>query len=237
MVQPEEDQGAEEVRTPEEGAVDGFGCAHDDVVAATGAGVAAVEHEFFGAEAAESGRLVEAGGVLNECAPVGGGVGVDFDDAGVWGDLYAAEPMVEGGCVAFDQDWQLELGGCIFYGHYELHVFFSAFGWRHEDVEAAAAWFDREGGADGFVGAGGESLFADLLAGFAVGGFCGDGALRALGGFAPEAYRGSGGFVGKGAAWGHGVDFEDLAFFVVWNVWEALDGEAEAYGGIAWNEE
>ncbi len=61
--------------------------AHDDVVAAAGAGVAAVEHEFFGAEAGVVGIFVEACGDGDGFVPGVDGVGVDFDDAGIGRDF------------------------------------------------------------------------------------------------------------------------------------------------------
>ena len=78
-------------------------------------------------------------------------------------------------------------------------------------MEAAAAGLDREGGADGFVGASWEGLFADLLAGFAVGGFCCYRTLGTLRGGTPEAGRGGRGTpsdsnLGAGILLGNGLN-------------------------------
>ena len=59
MIVPIADEAAEQIGPAQEGRIGGRGAADDDVVAAAGAGVAAVEHEFFGAEAAEMGFFVK----------------------------------------------------------------------------------------------------------------------------------------------------------------------------------
>ena len=60
MALPMQDEGAQEVGAAEEGRVQRGAAADDDVVAAAGAGVLAVDHELVGAEAALAGLVTEA---------------------------------------------------------------------------------------------------------------------------------------------------------------------------------
>ena len=100
------------------------GAADDDVIAAAGAGVAAVEHEFFGSEPAEMGFFVERGGVVNQFIPVCGGLGVDFDDAGIGGDPDLVEAVIVRRSVAFDEDGKLEILGGVFDGGEQVEIIF-----------------------------------------------------------------------------------------------------------------
>jgi hypothetical protein len=69
VAEPEAEKRAEEVGAAEERGVGRGGSTHDDVVAAAGAGVAAVEHEFFGAETELAGVVVDAFGGGDEFVP------------------------------------------------------------------------------------------------------------------------------------------------------------------------
>jgi hypothetical protein len=69
MAEPEAEERAEEVGAAEERGVRRGGGTHDDVIAAAGAGVAAVEHEFFGAETELAGVFVEPFGGGDEFVP------------------------------------------------------------------------------------------------------------------------------------------------------------------------
>ena len=94
MIVPVAHQAAEQVGPPEDRAVGRRGAADDDVVAAAGAGVAAVEHELLGAEPREARLVVEHRGLLDELVPAVRRVHVDFDHAGVGRDLEVVEPAV-----------------------------------------------------------------------------------------------------------------------------------------------
>ncbi len=69
MVLPETNQTAEQIGTPQKGAVCRGDAADDDVIAATGTSVLAVEHEFFGPKAGLAGEMVETGGVFHQLLP------------------------------------------------------------------------------------------------------------------------------------------------------------------------
>ncbi len=88
MILPEADQAAQQIGAAQERAVGGRGAADDDVIAAAGAGVAAVEHEFFGAEAASGAPVRRASVVFSTSSSQDArGLDVDFDDAGVGRDF------------------------------------------------------------------------------------------------------------------------------------------------------
>ena len=72
------------------------------MVAAAGAGVAAVDQEFVGAEPGEPRLLVERRGVVDRLAPAIGGLDVDLDHAGVGRHLDDVEARVRRRRIALD---------------------------------------------------------------------------------------------------------------------------------------
>jgi hypothetical protein len=56
-------------------------------IAATGAGVPPVEHEFLRAQSGQPGLFVKGFRLINEIGPTVGGVNINLDDAGVGRDL------------------------------------------------------------------------------------------------------------------------------------------------------
>ena len=62
------------------------------MIATAGAGVATVQHEFFGAEPRKARLLVERDRIMLELVPVSGRVDVHFDHARIGGDLQKANP-------------------------------------------------------------------------------------------------------------------------------------------------
>ena len=91
------------------GRVGGRGAAHHEVVAAAGAGVAAVGHELLGRQARLERRLVQELGVLHQLAPVVGGMDVDLDHAGVGRDLQQLQALVARRRIAFQHDLHAQL--------------------------------------------------------------------------------------------------------------------------------
>ena len=104
VVVPVAEQAAQQIGPPQERAVGRRRTAEDDVIAAAGAGVAAVEHELLGAEPRLPRLLVERRGLLNELVPVVRRMQVDFDDAGIRRHLEMVEPRIVLGRRAFDDD-------------------------------------------------------------------------------------------------------------------------------------
>ncbi len=99
---PVADQGAQQVRAAQQRAVRGGRPPDGHVVAAAGAGVAAVEHEFLGAQPREARLLVEERHVVGELVPVRGRVDVHLDHARVRGDREAGDARIVGRRVALE---------------------------------------------------------------------------------------------------------------------------------------
>ena len=87
MIQPVPDHALQQIRTPQERTIGGVRAAQHDVIAAAGAGMAAVEHELFRAQPRLARLFVERRGVLDQFPPIGRRMDVHFDDAGVGRDL------------------------------------------------------------------------------------------------------------------------------------------------------
>ncbi len=99
-----EHQALEQIGPPQERAVGRAQAAEHDVIAAAGAGMAAVDHEFVGAEPAGAGVLVHRLRDIDGFAPGFRRLDVDFDDAGIGRDFEHIEPRVGRRRIAFDVD-------------------------------------------------------------------------------------------------------------------------------------
>ena len=102
MVLPVGDEAAQQVGAAQQRAVRRGGAAERHVVAAAGAGVAAVEHELLGAQAREARFLVERLDVVLQLVPVGGRMDVHLDHAGIGRHREAAEARIVGRRVALE---------------------------------------------------------------------------------------------------------------------------------------
>src|ERR1700749_2536233 len=107
MVLPITNKAAKHVRPAQGGAVPGSWPPDDNMIAATGSDVTAVNHEFFRAEPRLPRFFVKDGGVFNEFVPTVRWMQIHLDDAGVGCDLDMIEPMVVRRRRAFDDNWQL----------------------------------------------------------------------------------------------------------------------------------
>ena len=79
------------------------------MIAAARAGVAAVDHEFVGAEPRLPRVLIEGLGGLDRLAPGRGGMDVDLDDAGVGRHLDDVDARIERRRIALDTTGGLRL--------------------------------------------------------------------------------------------------------------------------------
>ncbi len=111
MIVPEGDKAAQQIRTPQKWAVRRSGAADDDMVSAPGTGMAAIDHEFFGAEAGLPGQFIESGGAVNHFPPAVHGLDVYFNNTGIRGDLQTLQTIIGGWRIAFDDHRQLGLFG------------------------------------------------------------------------------------------------------------------------------
>ena len=106
MVLPVGDEAAQEIGPAQQRALRRRRPAERHVVAAARAGVAPVEHELLGAEPREARLLVERLDMLLELVPVGGGMDVHLDHAGVGRDGEAAEARIVRRRVALEANAQ-----------------------------------------------------------------------------------------------------------------------------------
>ena len=116
MMLPVGDQAHQQIRPAQAGRVGRAGGAQRDVVAAAGAGVAPVEHEFLGAEARQARLFVKRLGVRHQLRPACRRMNVDFDDAGVGRDAEFLEARVGRRRIAFEAHREFQVGGGGFDG-------------------------------------------------------------------------------------------------------------------------
>ena len=137
VVVPEQQQAGKQLGLAQKRAVGRRGAAHHKVVAATGAGVAAVGHEFFGRQARLKRRVVQKLGIGHQFAPGFHRVDVDLDHAGVRRDLQQLEARVARWRVAFQHQLETRFFGRRFDGRQQVKVSFELVQGRHEDVQHA----------------------------------------------------------------------------------------------------
>ena len=116
VVVPVQQQAGQQFRASQKRAVRRGCSTHHEVVAAAGAGVAAIGHELFGGQMGFKRCVVQKFGVFDEFAPVAHGVDVDFDHAGVWRDLQQLQARVAWRRVPFQHDLYTQTFGCGFNG-------------------------------------------------------------------------------------------------------------------------
>ena len=173
VVVPVADEAGQQLGLAQERAVSGRGAAQHKVVAAPGAGVATIEHEFFARQASAVRGFVQKLGVVDQLGPVVRGVDVDLDHTRVGRDLQELQARVARRRVALQNDLQLQRGGCGFDVGEQSQVVLQTRQWRHEDVDDAAGrdFFGSLQSA-GPVGTGGVTHFnAQRCARDAFGGF------------------------------------------------------------------
>ena len=113
MVVPVADQAAQQSGIPQEGRIGGRRAADQDVISAAGAGVPAIEHEFFRGQAAEARFFVERRRVLDQFIPACGRMQVHFDHAGVGRDFDRVDARIVRRGIAFDEHGHPQVGGRI----------------------------------------------------------------------------------------------------------------------------
>src|SRR6516164_7737443 len=118
------------------------------MVAAAGAGVTAVDHEFLRAEPSAARLVVDDLGLVHELAPIGRRVDIDLDHAGIWRDAEALQAGVAARRrITFDEDRLTELLGGVLDRRDELEIVLGALDRWHENVEMAVARLEGDGGA------------------------------------------------------------------------------------------
>ena len=148
VVLPVGDQTLEQVRAAQQRAVFGGGTAEGGVVAAAGAGMPAIEHEFLGAQTGQTRLFIQGRNRVDQFVPAGGRVDVDLDHAGVWGHTQQLDARVARRLVALDTQLELELGGAVLDGRDQRQIVFDALEWRHKHMQAAITDLHTQGGVN-----------------------------------------------------------------------------------------
>ena len=141
---PVADQALEQVGTAQQRTVGGRRAAERDVVAAAGAGVAAVEHELLGAEPRLARVLVERARAVDQLAPGGRRRDVHLDDAGVRRDRHRLQARVARRRIAFDHHRRAGLGRRVLDRRDERERRLEALDRGQEHVHVAAARFHAQ---------------------------------------------------------------------------------------------
>ena len=149
---PVADQAAQQVRSAQEGRILGRRTAQYEVVTATGAGMAPIDHELLGGQAGLPGLFVEEFGAFYQLVPGGGRLYVDLDDTGVWRDPEIAQTCIRWRLVAFQQHRAMQLFGGGLNGSHQLQVILDALQRRHKQVQAAFPCFGAQRGTGQPVG-------------------------------------------------------------------------------------
>ena len=142
MVVPVGNQAGQHFWFAQEGTVCRGGTAQHEMVAAAGAGVAAIRHELFGRQPRLMRNFVQKFGVLDQFVPVVGGVNVDLNHARVGGDLQHFQARVTRRWVAFQHDGHTQALCRGFYRCQQVQIILQALQRRHEDVERSGFPFD-----------------------------------------------------------------------------------------------
>ena len=143
MVLPISHQAFQQIRTAQERAIGRRLSAQHNVIAAAGAGVAAVEQEFLGGKAAGSGFFVKNLGDVDLFAPIPGGMDVHFDHTGIGRDLDDIHAGIERRRIAFDMHRDAQCLGSIFHDGQQLEIVIGGGQRRHEYAKTSVARFHR----------------------------------------------------------------------------------------------
>ena len=147
MVLPIGDDRRQQVGAAQERAVGRRDAAHDDVIAAAGAGVASVGQILVGAEPRLFRLFVDGGGDGDHFLPVRRRMDVDLDDAGVGRDLDDVDARIVRRRIAFDVHRQLGGGGGFLDGGDERGEIQRVGERRQEHAQVSVARLDGERGA------------------------------------------------------------------------------------------
>ena len=147
MMLPEGNQAAQQVGPAQQRAVRRGRAAQGDVIAAAGASVAAIEHEFLGGQARQPGLLVQRGGGCHQAFPVGGRVDIDLDHAGIGRDQQLLQARVPRRFVTLNNKRHFQRGRGVLYRRYQLDVVFQILQRWDKGVQATAADLQAQGRA------------------------------------------------------------------------------------------
>ena len=147
MVLPIGENAFQHVGTAQEGAVGRIGRAHHNVIAAAGAAMASVQHEFFRRKAAGMRLLIQDAGDFHLFPPIPRGMNIDFDHAGIGGDFDDIDARIEGRRIAFDMHDRVQLFRGRLHHRQQGKIILRRRHGRHEHTQPAVARFHRQGGS------------------------------------------------------------------------------------------
>ena len=134
MIQPISDHASKEVGAAQKGAVPRRRRSEHEMISASGAGVAAIQHELLCAEADLARVFVQRGGVAHQLAPIVRGVDIYFDDSRIGRDFDLLDARIGGRRIPVDNDGSLEMGGRVLDRGEKIDVVFRVREGRHEHM-------------------------------------------------------------------------------------------------------
>ncbi len=144
---PVTDQAAEQSGIAQERGIGGSRSADHNVISAARAGVPAVEHEFFGAQACLTRFFVKDAGIFHQLVPTCGGMHVHFDHAGIGRHLDHVHARIEGRRIALDEYRNAQVSGRVFDRGHQFQIVFEIALRRHEQAQIAIAHLRAKRGA------------------------------------------------------------------------------------------
>jgi hypothetical protein len=120
------------------------GTTDDDVIAAAGASMAAIEHEFFGAETRLTRLLVQRRGVRNEIVPRVRRVKIDFDHARIGRDGEVVQTRIDRRLFTLDDDRHAQRRGGALECRKQIEVILRPLDRRHEHMQPALSRLDAD---------------------------------------------------------------------------------------------
>ncbi len=147
MILPITYQTAQQVRAAQQGTFRRCLASDHDMVTPTRTYMAAIHHEFLGAQTREPGLFVQNLCISNQFVPTTGGRNIHLNDSRVRRDLEDLEARVVRRMLPLKDDRQVKLASRFFDGTDKGEVIFRSWKGRDEDVKAAFARFNAQGGA------------------------------------------------------------------------------------------
>ncbi len=143
MALPVQHEALQQIRAAQERRILRRAAADHHMIAAAGAGVAAVDQKTVGAEADFGGVFVQAESDIDRLAPVLRRLNVDLDHAGIGRHLDHLDARIVRRPVALDMNRKLHFLGSRLDRRDQLEIVFDLLDRRHEHAQHAVAHLDR----------------------------------------------------------------------------------------------
>src|SRR5262245_34807805 len=123
------------------------------MIAAAGAGMAPIDHEFFRRQPGLARGIVEERGTLDKLIPARSRMNVDFDYARIRSNFEVCEARIVWGLVTFKENRLRHFPGRLFHRSNQFQVVFQRYDGWHENIENAVSWLRAHGRARDPTGA------------------------------------------------------------------------------------